>query len=109
MRSSEQGHRRTGWSRGGMRTAIAVIGAGVLALSAAALASGSSSKGYGSPLGKYKTHNLVSDQAGKADIRDPDLVNAWGLAFGTNPKTPGWVADNGADVSTLYTGDNGTT
>jgi uncharacterized protein (TIGR03118 family) len=92
-----------------MRTAIAVIGAGVLALSAAALASGSPSKGYGSPLGKYKTHNLVSDQAGKADLRDPSLVNAWGLSFGTNPKTPAWVADNGADVSTLYTGDNGTT
>jgi uncharacterized protein (TIGR03118 family) len=54
-------------------------------------------------LGHYTRHNLVSDQAGKADIRDPDLVNAWGLAFG--PSTPAWVADNGTDVSTLYTGD----
>jgi uncharacterized protein (TIGR03118 family) len=54
-------------------------------------------------LGHYKRHNLVSDQAGKADIMDPDLVNAWGLAFG--PDTPGWVADNGTDVATLYTGD----
>src|SRR3954447_5530815 len=113
MRSSEQGRQRTGWSRGGRRTAIAVIGAGVLALSAAALASGSSGKGYGggsgNSLGAYKTHNLVSDQAGKADIRDPSLVNAWGLSFGTNPKTPAWVADNGSDVSTLYTGGNGAT
>jgi uncharacterized protein (TIGR03118 family) len=105
MRSSEQGRQRAGWSRGGRRTAIAVIGAGVLALSAAALASGSASKGYGNPLGKYKTHNLVSDQAGKADIRDPNLVNAWGLSFGTKPATPAWVADNGTDVSTLYQGD----
>jgi len=58
-------------------------------------------------VGRYTQDNLVSDQAGKADIRDRDLVNAWGLAFG--PSTPGWVADNGTDVSTLYTGDiNGT-
>src|SRR3954447_21651446 len=113
MRSSEQGRQRTGWSRGGRRTAIAVIGAGVLALSAAALASGSSGKGYGggngNSLGAYKTHNLVSDQAGKADVRDPTPVNARGLSFGTNPKTPAWVADNGIDVSSLYTGDHGTT
>src|SRR5204863_1606670 len=54
-------------------------------------------------LGHYKRHNLVSDQAGKADIRDKDLVNAWGLTFGPSP--PAWVADNGTDVSTLYTGD----
>lgn len=103
MRSSQQRRQRTGWSGGGRRTAIAVIGAGVLALSAAALASGSPSKGYGNSLGSYKTHNLVSDQAGKADIRDPSLVNAWGLAIG--PNRPAWVADNGTDVSTLYTGD----
>jgi len=54
-------------------------------------------------LGHYKRHNLVSDQAGKADLMDPDLVNAWGLAFG--PSTPAWVADNGTDVATLYAGD----
>src|SRR3954447_22145387 len=54
-------------------------------------------------LGRYTRHDLVSDQAGKADLRDPNLVNAWGLAFG--PSTPGWVADNGTDVATLYTGD----
>src|SRR5207253_9152541 len=38
-----------------------------------------------------------------ADHTDPDLVTAWGLAAG--PTTPWWVADNGMDVSTLYTGD----
>ena len=36
---------------------------------------------------------------------DPSLVNAWGLAFG--PTTPAWVADNGTDVSTLYSGGVG--
>jgi uncharacterized protein (TIGR03118 family) len=105
MRSSEQGRRRTGWSGGGRRTAIAVIAAGALALGAAALAS-ASPKGYGTPSG-YVQHNLVSDQAGKADVRDPSLVNPWGLSFGSS--TPAWVADNHTNVSTLYTGDNGAT
>jgi uncharacterized protein (TIGR03118 family) len=57
-------------------------------------------------LGHYTQHNLVSDQADKADVMDPDLVNAWGLAFGKGAMaTPAWVADNGTDVATLYTGD----
>jgi uncharacterized protein (TIGR03118 family) len=53
-------------------------------------------------VGHYAQRNLVSDQGGKAQLRDTSLVNAWGLAFG--PQTPAWVADNGADVSTLYSG-----
>jgi uncharacterized protein (TIGR03118 family) len=40
---------------------------------------------------------------------DPDLVNAWGLSFipGTDaaPGSPLWVSDNGADKTTLYTGN----
>ena len=35
-------------------------------------------------------------------VFDPLLLNPWGLALG--PDTPAWVADNGSDVSTLYTG-----
>jgi uncharacterized protein (TIGR03118 family) len=50
----------------------------------------------------YQQRNLVSDIAGVARITDPQLVNPWGLAFG--PTTPAWVADNGTDVSTLYSG-----
>jgi uncharacterized protein (TIGR03118 family) len=105
--SSEQGRQHTGRSGGGRRAAIAVVGAGLAALSVVALASGAAGKGYGTSLGPYKTHNLVSDQSGKADLQDKSLVNAWGLAFGTQPATPGWVADNGTDVSTLYAGDHG--
>ena len=56
----------------------------------------------------YRQINLVSDQAGKANLRDRDLVNAWGLAAspGTNasPGSPLWVADNGTDKATLYVG-----
>jgi len=109
MSDSEQGRQRTGWSGGGRRAGIALMGAAVLALGAAALASGAAGKGYSNSLGSFKTHNLVSDQAGKADIQDKSLVNAWGLSFGTKPATPAWVADNGSDVSTLYQGDVGKT
>ena len=63
-----------------------------------ALAPGALARGAG----RYVQRNLVSDQAGKAQLLDPSLVNAWGLAFG--PMTPAWVADNGSDNSTLYSG-----
>ena len=60
----------------------------------------------------YRQINLVSDQAGKAHLTDPDLVNAWGLAAspGTNasPGSPLWVADNGSDKATLYAGASAT-
>jgi uncharacterized protein (TIGR03118 family) len=50
----------------------------------------------------YVQENLISDLNGVARITDPNLVNPWGLAAG--PSTPLWIADNGTDVSTLYTG-----
>lgn len=50
----------------------------------------------------FTQRNLISDIAGVARITDRNLVNPWGLAAG--PATPLWVADNGADVSTLYSG-----
>jgi uncharacterized protein (TIGR03118 family) len=49
----------------------------------------------------YVVHDLVSDGAHPADTIDPNLVNAWGLTAG--PTSPWWVADNGTDLSTLYT------
>jgi uncharacterized protein (TIGR03118 family) len=51
---------------------------------------------------QFHRTNLVSDQPGKAEITDPNLVNAWGMSRG--PDTPIWVSDNGTNVSTLYTG-----
>jgi len=50
----------------------------------------------------FTQRNLVSDIPGVARITDPNLVNPWGLSAG--PATPLWVADNGTDVSTLYSG-----
>ena len=51
---------------------------------------------------KYNQTNLVSDVPGWAATVDPNLVNAWGMAF--SAKSPVWVSDNGMGVSTLYTG-----
>ena len=51
----------------------------------------------------YVQHNLVSDGAVAADHVDPNLVNAWGVAF--NPFGFVWVANNGSGTSTLYDGN----
>ncbi|HME72405.1 MAG TPA: TIGR03118 family protein [Myxococcota bacterium] len=53
----------------------------------------------------YIQTNLVSNLPGQAQISDPNLQNAWGLAFA--PGGPFWVNDNNAGLSTLYLG-NGT-
>ncbi len=50
----------------------------------------------------YDAHTLVSDGAIPADFTDPDLVNAWGVAF--NPQGFVWIADNHTGLSTLYDG-----
>jgi uncharacterized protein (TIGR03118 family) len=74
---------------------IAIGAAVALSLSSAAPASASS-------VTRFNRVDLISDQAGKAPLVDPDLVNAWGLAFG--PATPLWVANNGTNTSTIYAG-----
>jgi uncharacterized protein (TIGR03118 family) len=58
------------------------------------------------PTGFAET-NLVSDQAGQATITDIDAVNSWGLAL--SPTSPLWVANNGTNTSTLYSGATATT
>jgi uncharacterized protein (TIGR03118 family) len=54
-------------------------------------------------IGRFAEHDLVSDVAGRADIQDTNLVNAWGMAQG--PTSPVWVAANHTNVATLYSGD----
>src|SRR3954454_25339195 len=52
----------------------------------------------------YKVTNLVSSTAAiPAVIQDGSLRNAWGLTASST--SPWWVADNAADVSTLYNGN----
>ena len=52
---------------------------------------------------RFQQRNLVSDGAHPAAHVDPNLVNAWGVAF--NPFGFVWVADADGHVSTLYDGD----
>lgn len=48
----------------------------------------------------FERLNLVADTPGRAELTDPNLVNAWGLAL--SPTSPLWVANNGTNTSTLY-------
>jgi uncharacterized protein (TIGR03118 family) len=50
----------------------------------------------------YKVTVLVSNVPGVAPVTDPKLENAWGIAARGN--SPWWVADNGTNFSTLYSG-----
>jgi uncharacterized protein (TIGR03118 family) len=80
---------------------------GALAVVAAAVAVAVPMSAVGQTGAEYRQTNLISDIAGVARITDPNLVNPWGQA--ASPTSPLWVADNGADVSTLYRGGvNGT-
>jgi uncharacterized protein (TIGR03118 family) len=74
-----------------------VVGAAIIALAAAA-AAGAAPNGYA-------VKPLVSNNGVPGTLTDTDLVNAWGLVSG--PMTPWWVADNGSNKSTLYSGAGG--
>ena len=54
------------------------------------------------PPTRFVETDLVSNVAGGAQLQDPKLQNAWGLALG--PTTPLWTVDNGTDSATLYAG-----
>jgi len=90
-------------SRAALVAAVTVpVVAGLTALAAPASASSGTTMNPRSRASGYEQVNLVSDQKGEAALLDPSLVNAWGMSQG--PNTPVWVSDNGADVSTVYTG-----
>jgi uncharacterized protein (TIGR03118 family) len=73
-------------------------------VSVLALAATISACAFGTSSGTYRQRNLVSDTpAIPAAHTDPNLVNAWGVAF--NPFGFVWVANNGTGTSTLYDGD----
>ena len=75
---------------------------GVVALALAGVLAGGAIAGDGGHRSGFRQINLISDIDGVARITDPNLVNPWGMAAG--PTTPLWISDNGADVSSLYTG-----
>ena len=111
--STAEGATRTRSMRrtSGSRRALALISAGAIAgLGASLTVPAAASPEHGSR--GFRQINLVSDQPGVAPLRDPDLVNAWGLSAspGTNaaPGSPLWVSDNGTDKTTLYAGASAT-
>lgn len=78
------------------RRLVVVLAGAALVLVFAGLAGASSGSN------SFTVTPLVSDTGGGTTLKDPSLVNAWGLGAGA--ATPWWVSDNGAAVSTLYTG-----
>jgi uncharacterized protein (TIGR03118 family) len=99
--------RPPGSSRSRLWPAAAVVSAGTLIAMAAAVAPAGASP-TDEHFSAFRQVNLVSNLPNVAPLQDTDLVNAWGLAAspGTNstPGSPLWVADNGSDKATLYTG-----
>jgi uncharacterized protein (TIGR03118 family) len=51
---------------------------------------------------RFNQTNIVSDLPNVAITMDPNLKNAWGIAFA--PGNPIWIADNATGLSTLYDG-----
>jgi len=78
------------------------LGAAVGLLAVSAPAGATAVAAHSSAPSAYRQVNLVSDVPGRAQVTDPHLVNAWGAShLGASPL---WVSDNGADVTTLYSG-----
>jgi uncharacterized protein (TIGR03118 family) len=72
-----------------------------LAATALLLVAGSPAKADW-PAPRVTEIDQVSNVPGQAKLTDPDVVNAWGLAL--SPTSPLWVANNGTNTATLYSG-----
>lgn len=81
---------------------IAACGAALATLVSCGGGSGSNNMGTPAP-SSFTAAAVVSDGAVSAPHTDPNLKNAWGVAF--NPKGFVWVADNGTNLATLYDGN----
>jgi uncharacterized protein (TIGR03118 family) len=86
----------------GLASRTRAVWLGLAALATAVAVALPIATSVGDPANQYSQTNLISDIPGVARITDPNLVNPWGQA--TNAGSPLWVADNGSDKSTLYTG-----
>jgi uncharacterized protein (TIGR03118 family) len=57
----------------------------------------------GAEKNNYQATILVGNEADEGfPVVDPKLVNAWGIA--ASPTSPWWVANNGSDSATIYSG-----
>ena len=79
---------------------------GILALAAAAVASMAMSRrlpfSAATALPTFTQTNLVSDVPGLAKVTDPNLVNPWGMALGTNSGL--WISENGSGQAESFDG-----
>src|SRR5205823_11435626 len=66
---------------------------GLVLLAAAALVIQALPAQAGIARGSFRQTNLVSDVPGLAPLKDPNLVNPWGLS--SRLTSPIWVSDNG--------------
>jgi uncharacterized protein (TIGR03118 family) len=95
-----------------------VVGAVGVAVAAALVGQSGAAQAASAAKSSFRQVNLVSDLPGRAQLRDPDVKNPWGIAFGS--ATPLWVSNNftpsaanpksPADLLTevtVYTGANG--
>jgi uncharacterized protein (TIGR03118 family) len=55
--------------------------------------------------GFVTVENRIANLPNTAPVTDPELVNAWGLAF--NPKGPAWINANGRGLSKVYSRQSG--
>jgi uncharacterized protein (TIGR03118 family) len=89
-----------------MKSLFEVLGIAACGAALATLVScggGSGSNNTPPTASSFKATALVSDGAVSAPHTDPNLKNAWGVAF--NPKGFVWVADNATNLATLYDGN----
>ncbi|MFP3554389.1 TIGR03118 family protein [Paraburkholderia sp. SIMBA_049] len=90
-----------------MKSLFEVFGIAACGAALATLVScggGSGSNNMSTPaVSSFTAAALVSDGAVSAPHTDPNLKNAWGVAF--NPKGFVWVADNATNLATLYDGN----
>jgi uncharacterized protein (TIGR03118 family) len=84
---------------------LVAAGAAALVLAIAAPATASSGHPSAARTPRLTEVDQISNQPGKANITDPDLVNSWGLAL--SPTGPLWVANNGTNTATVYAGGVG--
>jgi uncharacterized protein (TIGR03118 family) len=89
--------------KNGCRRAFAVAAIIATLTTLTALTSCGGSNGNMPAATRFKATVVVSDGAIAAPHTDPNLKNAWGVAF--NPQGFVWVANNGSQTATLYDGN----
>ena len=84
-------------------TAASILVAACASVFGGLVGCGADNAAVPTPTSSVQQTNLVSSQAGQGAVTvDPNLLNAWGIAYG--PTHPFWVVDNASGKSTLYDG-----